>query len=79
MYDPLMVDTFMSVYHELPDESAAPAFHTVEKDTTVGIRPPRSYRLLQLAIYRVTTKTRPQSRPETFLIRVKQLQLTSAD
>ena len=43
MYDPLMVDTFMSVYHELPDELAAPAFHTIEKDTTVGIRPPRSY------------------------------------
>jgi putative nucleotidyltransferase with HDIG domain len=43
MYDPLMVDTFMSVYHELPDEPAVPAFHTIEQDRTVGIRPPRSY------------------------------------
>jgi hypothetical protein len=43
MYDPLMVDTFMNVHHELPDEPAVPPFHTIEQDTTVGIRPPRSY------------------------------------
>jgi HD-GYP domain-containing protein (c-di-GMP phosphodiesterase class II) len=43
MYDPLMVDTFMNVYHELPDESAARAFPRIEQDTTEGIRPPRSY------------------------------------
>jgi HD-GYP domain-containing protein (c-di-GMP phosphodiesterase class II) len=43
MYDPLMVDTFRSVYQELPNESPAPAFRTVERDTAVGIRPPRSY------------------------------------
>jgi putative nucleotidyltransferase with HDIG domain len=43
MYDPLMVDTFISVYHELPDESAVPRFQTVEQDPSVGIRPPRSY------------------------------------
>jgi transcriptional regulator with GAF, ATPase, and Fis domain len=49
MYDPLMVDTFMSVYHELPDESGAPASHTIEKDTAVGIRPPRSYNTVAAA------------------------------
>jgi len=43
MYDPLMVDAFMSVYHELPDETAAPRFHTIEEDATVDIRPPRAY------------------------------------
>src|SRR5215467_1552773 len=43
MYDPLMVDAFMSVYRELPDESATPQFRKIERDTTVDIRPPRSY------------------------------------
>jgi putative nucleotidyltransferase with HDIG domain len=49
MYDPLMVDTFIRVYHELPDESASPIFHTIEQDTTVGIRPPRSYETVATA------------------------------
>jgi len=43
MYDPLMVDVFMSVYRELPDESAPPQFRKIERDTTVDIRPRRSY------------------------------------
>jgi putative nucleotidyltransferase with HDIG domain len=43
MYDPLMVDAFMSVYRELPDESTAPQFRKIERDTTVDIRPTRSY------------------------------------
>src|SRR5215471_3292114 len=43
MYDPLMVDAFMSVYRELPDESPSPVFRTIEQDTAVRIRPPRSY------------------------------------
>jgi putative nucleotidyltransferase with HDIG domain len=43
MYDPMMVDAFVGVYRELPDESVPQAVRKIERDTTVGIRPPRSY------------------------------------